>query len=572
MKIPAPPVEGTTWLHSDLSDWEALRGHVTVVVFWALGDEASLARLSQVQKLTEKYPSLVAIGVHTPRLAYEDELDNLKSVVQQLQITLPIVHDPDFTTWNRYNPEGWPTTFLISDRRTVVGAQPGVDYFDTLEEAIWLSIHVAKNRQTNEPSSLQIDSGPEPIDPENPLSFPSCIRATADNEVALVDSTHNRIVFVELDESRSTGRVTGIADGFSRPGSVAVAQGDESETQVFVSEPGTGSILRHDRATGERFLLAEGLIRPTGLAIDRDDSLVVAESAAQQILRIENPRDSGNTSFGPIASSHSDDEESQLAQPTALVRTEVGLVFCDAATSSLCLLTDRGKVTTIVGEAYEWGLVDGPAHQAKLQRPTDLAVMADGSLLIADTGNNRLRRLSKRRLKTVGPAGLSRPESVCVLPSGHILVADTGNRRIVVLDANFQNPRALEISGLEAPTLEEPVTPTPVKADAISQPYSGESGEKIKVRYPSPGTGPWNVTVHAEPPHLLTEPAHAIRNSSVGKVVARLGTAGNGSLVVRSSLVRDSTVNQESSSPLTVDEPGETVQPSGENLPTSAPQ
>ena len=72
--------------------------------------------------------------------------------------------------------------------------------------------------------------------------------------------------------------------------------------------------------------------------------------------------------------------DAHLAQPTGLARTEVGLVFCDAAASNIRLLTDSGKVATITGNGFfDWGLVDGPAHKAKLQRPSDLTVLDDGS-------------------------------------------------------------------------------------------------------------------------------------------------------------------------------------------------
>jgi glucose/arabinose dehydrogenase len=109
-------------------------------------------------------------------------------------------------------------------------------------------------------------------------------------------------------------------------------------------------------------------------------------------------------------------------------------------------------VTTITGNGFfEWGLVDGPAHKAMLQRPSDLAVLDDGSIIVVDTGNDRLRRLANRRIRTLGLAGLSRPAGVCTLPGGRLLVADTGNNRLVVVDTDLQTAWPLALQGVLPP-------------------------------------------------------------------------------------------------------------------------
>ena len=109
-------------------------------------------------------------------------------------------------------------------------------------------------------------------------------------------------------------------------------------------------------------------------------------------------------------------------------------------------------MATITGSGlFTWGLTDGPAHKARLQRPSDLAVLADGSIAVADTGNHRIRRLANRRLRTLGPVGFDRPSGICALPTGQLVVADTGNHRLVVVDADFQTSWTLELEGVLPP-------------------------------------------------------------------------------------------------------------------------
>jgi len=75
-----------------------------------------------------------------------------------------------------------------------------------------------------------------------------------------------------------------------------------------------------------------------------------------------------------------------------------------------------------------------------------VAVAPDGTVFIADTGNNRIRKVTPSGVILAvagtgisgfsgddGPAGqaqLSGPEALVVEPSGNLLIADTFNQRV----------------------------------------------------------------------------------------------------------------------------------------------
>jgi sugar lactone lactonase YvrE len=93
-----------------------------------------------------------------------------------------------------------------------------------------------------------------------------------------------------------------------------------------------------------------------------------------------------------------------------------------------------------------------PATVAKLRVPSDLFVTPDGSVYIADTGNNRIRRVNpdgkietiagngQRVFTTDGvkatEAGLMSPSSVAVDGAGNIYVAEWTGHRIRKIDKN----------------------------------------------------------------------------------------------------------------------------------------
>lgn len=431
-----------------------------IVVFWSFGCEASLLRIRQVEQVISTTGSAaVAVGVHTPRFPYEESLTDLRSALAEQGISMPIVHDPDYVTWNRYNPEGWPATVVIDARGRVLGSQAGTDDMELIVNSVALGLKTASAL------TRSVDHGAQPSAaralpvPEGDFAFPSSVSVRSNGELVVADSAHDRLLIFELSSDLRDATAAAEIDGFDRPNCVVA---DPFTDGIYVAERSLGAVSFLDLVNKRRQLLTDDLIAPTGMAIDLDGSLVVTDGGAEKIYRLINEGPHAVT-MGLIAGSGRtgcDDgsaADAELAQPSGIARTEVGLVFCDAASSNIRLLTDGGKVATITGNGFfEFGLVDGPAHKAMLQRPSDLVVLDDGSIIIVDTGNHRLRRLANRRIRTLGLAGLNRPAGICLLPSGQLIVADTGNCQLVAVDADLQSAWPIRLHGvLPPPSLEE---------------------------------------------------------------------------------------------------------------------
>ena len=100
-------------------------------------------------------------------------------------------------------------------------------------------------------------------------------------------------------------------------------------------------------------------------------------------------------------------------------------------------LLPAGTLVTVPGTGTRGSSGDGdPATWAQLDTPRGLALDSSGNLYIADTNNNRIRRVSRDgRIATVagGATPLSAPRGVAISPGGVLFIADTGNHRIVSL-------------------------------------------------------------------------------------------------------------------------------------------
>ncbi len=107
-----------------------------------------------------------------------------------------------------------------------------------------------------------------------------------------------------------------------------------------------------------------------------------------------------------------------------------------------------GIITTVAGNGSSGASGDGgPATAAGIKRPEDVFLTASGDLYIAESGHSRIRKvvLSTGIITTVAgsgasgsggdgglatSAGLNAPEGVVVASNGDIYIADTGNNKI----------------------------------------------------------------------------------------------------------------------------------------------
>ena len=103
-------------------------------------------------------------------------------------------------------------------------------------------------------------------------------------------------------------------------------------------------------------------------------------------------------------------------------------------------------ISTVAGDGSSAFAGDGgPATLASIDEPNSVAGTRDGGFLIADTANNRIRRVAPDgTITTVAGTGnsgyngeglataadLKMPEGVAALPDGGFLIADTGNSRV----------------------------------------------------------------------------------------------------------------------------------------------
>lgn len=139
-----------------------------------------------------------------------------------------------------------------------------------------------------------------------------------------------------------------------------------------------------------------------------------------------------------------------LGSPVGIGASRGGEIFIVEVSSKIRRVGPDGIITTVAGTRSAGFAGDGaPATAARLANPYGVAVAADGTLYIADTNNNRVRRVGpdgiistfvgtgKQGVVTEGGAAsgtpLTLPREVVVGPDGALYLAGGLDRRVYVV-------------------------------------------------------------------------------------------------------------------------------------------
>jgi sugar lactone lactonase YvrE len=205
--------------------------------------------------------------------------------------------------------------------------------------------------------------GGRPVPVASGLADPEGVAVLPDGSLAVVEQARNRIL--RLDPT--TGRAAPLADLANATGLEGVdgIAWDGEAGDLLLPDSPHGRLLRLDPATGRlRVLVPSGLGRPTGAAPLPGGGAVVVDETGGRVLRL-----GPDGRLAPLAA---------LPRPDDAVRAPDGAVFVNDLAGSVWEVTPVCRVLL-----------------AGLQNPQGLALGPDGSLVVVESGRNRLLRLGR---------------------------------------------------------------------------------------------------------------------------------------------------------------------------------
>ena len=254
--------------------------------------------------------------------------------------------------------------------------------------------------------------------------------------------------------------VTDVARGLDDPFGVAL----DRAGNAYVSDAGASNHVRRIAPDGAATILAGGregfadgagaaaaFHTPSGIAIDRSGNLLVADTGNNAIRKIT-PQGVVSTVAGDGAAGWVDGPGTQARfnGPTGVAVDLLGNVFvADTYNDRIRKIAPDGSVTTIAGGAAP-GWLDGVGAAAQFDTPTGLALDLQGNLYIADSGNGAVRKLgADGAVSTLVQAApdsidplLRWPAALAVTGDGYLYIGDMSRGRIL------QRSPAGELRGL----------------------------------------------------------------------------------------------------------------------------
>jgi thiol-disulfide isomerase/thioredoxin len=134
-----PSLDGATgWLNSPPLTPAELRGKVVLVDFWTYTCINWLRTLGYVRAWAEKYEDqgLVVVGVHTPEFPFEQDVENVRWAVEELNVEFPVAIDSEYEIWRAFGNRYWPAVYIADAEGRIRHHQFGEGQYEECERVI----------------------------------------------------------------------------------------------------------------------------------------------------------------------------------------------------------------------------------------------------------------------------------------------------------------------------------------------------------------------------------------------------------------------------------------------------
>ena len=153
--------------------------------------------------------------------------------------------------------------------------------------------------------------------------------------------------------------------------------------------------------------------------------------------------------------------QAEFSYPSGIAKGVSGKIYvADTGNHCIRVVDKKGSTSLVAGVPGQEGYKDGPAGEALFLEPSAVIMAEDGSVYVADSGNQRIRRIKDGQVTTLAggaqdyyldthyrqpgsadgkgdQAGFWFPEGICMAGEA-VIVADTGNHVVRAISPSGQ--------------------------------------------------------------------------------------------------------------------------------------
>ncbi|HEY5509349.1 MAG TPA: FISUMP domain-containing protein [Paludibacter sp.] len=181
---------------------------------------------------------------------------------------------------------------------------------------------------------------------------------------------------------------------------------------------------------------------PAGIAIDAAGTIYVADAGNCKIRKISSTGEvSTIAGSGDMSSNDGIGIAASFYWPTGVAIDATGTLYVAEDDNKIRKISTAGVVTTLAGNEYP-GNKDATGFYASFNKPTGLTVDATGNVYVADSKNHAIRKISPSgEVSTIAGTGVSgsanglngtlnNPQGIAISLAGELYIADSGNNKI----------------------------------------------------------------------------------------------------------------------------------------------
>ena len=336
-----------------------------------------------------------------------------------------------------------PTALAIDTNGNIYIADPGGSRIRKVSATTGKIVTVVGSGAKCEPSTGNCGDGKGATASTAALNLPNAVAVDAAGNIYIADSADHRIRAANVTTSPIT-----VAGVVIQPGDIATIAGNGNICSSSTSACGDGGV-----ATSAQ------LNFPEGVAVDSTGNIYIADTRDNRIREILSGSSTINTFAGSGIACVS--SKSSCGNGGALLTAEFHLpmgLFIDPSNNLYIadsldqevrfINVTAPSITTVAGNGTEGFSGDsGLATAAQLNLPGSVFLDSASNLLIADSGNQRVRIVSAGNISTLAGGGtggdggsattatFANPYNVAEDASGNLYIADTANNRIRMVNA-----------------------------------------------------------------------------------------------------------------------------------------